>query len=457
MDVIGNVCRSRGMFKEARPLLEEALRIRQQLDPNDAQVASSLHNLAWLDFDTGNWKIAEQLYRQALAIRARQSGREGELAAANTKFNLAWLLGQSNRAREAEGLFREVLAVRTKHLGLGHRDVKIAAFAVILVRQPGPSDLLKEVDTVAAAVGPGEVAGMLSVGMTYFRAATLRRQGKYADAEPLYREVLAHLREHFGSDDNLFVPLLLGDYAGMLRQMGNLVEAEALFREAMTIGRRLVPNHWALADGQRELADYLCARGDFDEAAALLEDSVRILAACERPELANAIRSLGRVESGRGDYQRAEACFRKSLEMVERSQGPKSEIFSRKCDLANCLHDRCAFAEAEALVRDAVSMKRSLFAGLDDAHYLQWQADFLRDQGRHEEAAHLDHEALAMVRNRTARVPRGLGRSHHVRRRAGHRRRVAGNREVPPSAIGSREKALAGGEPQCSPLDWRSG
>ena len=191
MDVIGNVCRSRGMFKEARPLLEEALRIRQQLDPNDAQVASSLHNLAWLDFDTGNWKIAEQLYRQALAIRARQSGREGELAAANTKFNLAWLLGQSNRAREAEGLFREVLAVRTKHLGLGHRDVKIAAFAVILVRQPGPSDLLKEVDTVAAAVGPGEVAGMLSVGMTYFRAATLRRQGKYADAEPLYREVLA--------------------------------------------------------------------------------------------------------------------------------------------------------------------------------------------------------------------------------------------------------------------------
>ena len=89
--------------------------------------------------------------------------------------------------------------------------------------------------------------------------------------------------------------------------------------------------------------------------------------------------------------------------MVERSQGPKSEIFSRKCDLANCLHDRCAFAEAEALVRDAVSMKRSLFAGLDDAHYLQWQADFLRDQGRHEEAAHLDHEALAMVRNRTVR------------------------------------------------------
>ena len=66
----------------------------------------------------------------------------------------------------------------------------------------------------------------------------------------------------------------------MLRQMGNLVEAEALFREAMTISSA-VPNYWALADGQRELADYLCARGDFDEAAALLEDSVRILAACD--------------------------------------------------------------------------------------------------------------------------------------------------------------------------------
>ena len=66
---------SRRKYKQAEPLLQRALAIReQQLEPDHPNTAESLNNLAVLYDKQGKYKQAEPLLQRALAIRERTVG-----------------------------------------------------------------------------------------------------------------------------------------------------------------------------------------------------------------------------------------------------------------------------------------------------------------------------------------------------------------------------------------------
>ena len=77
----------------------------------------------------------------------------------------------------------------------------------------------------------------------------LQFQGKYDEAEPLFREALTVCCEVLGDRHNLETLTAIGNLASLLLDQGKLDEAEPLFREALagkreTLGdRHLTPEH----------------------------------------------------------------------------------------------------------------------------------------------------------------------------------------------------------------------
>ncbi len=70
MDVMGTVHKNLMLFEAARPLLEDALRIRRQLHGEEhLDVASSLQDLGAVLYFTGELDQAESAFRRALKIR----------------------------------------------------------------------------------------------------------------------------------------------------------------------------------------------------------------------------------------------------------------------------------------------------------------------------------------------------------------------------------------------------
>ena len=61
----------------------------------------------------------------------------------------------------------------------------------------------------------------------------LKEQGKYDEAEPLYREALKVRRETLG-DRHPDTLISINNFGGLLKNQGKYDEAEPLFREALT-------------------------------------------------------------------------------------------------------------------------------------------------------------------------------------------------------------------------------
>src|SRR5260370_28512666 len=83
---VGWYLNDRARYREAEPLYQRALAIReQQLGPEHPDTASSLNNLAVLYRAQGKYEQAEPLLKRALAIAEQQSGPQHPVTA--TKLN----------------------------------------------------------------------------------------------------------------------------------------------------------------------------------------------------------------------------------------------------------------------------------------------------------------------------------------------------------------------------------
>ncbi len=290
LDAIGSAYRSLGLLDRAEPLLIEALHLRTgHLGAGHEDTATSLYHLGWLRHDQARSDEAEALYRQALA-RCREAGAGDGLRAAAVMLNLAWVLshrhGLPARAspEEIEVLLQEVVCIRRRHLGERHRDIAVALAGLVFLRLDrkdveGAARGLREVK--AALAGPDRAGDILA---TYLLAKLVRQARRYDEAEPLYRQVFEQCRAGLGEDHPLSI-LLLGDYAGLLRDKGDMEGAVRAIRQALVLGRRS-PIRWHPAgiDARLQLGDYERGRGNATEAERLYTEAAEVARAVNRPE-----------------------------------------------------------------------------------------------------------------------------------------------------------------------------
>jgi len=192
---LGEVYLEEGRMREAEPLFRRVLEARQNApQPDPANTAVALADLAAVYKNTGKLVRSEALLRQALAIL------EGHLGPDDPMLSIA--LGPLGSVLACEGKYKEALSVTERTWRILRQDPRV----------PEP-DLINTMSTL---------------GMLYSLT------GQFREAQSYGREAVAKAEAIYGSD-HYRLGWHLANYAGILKRMGRKDEAKAVRQRSAAI------------------------------------------------------------------------------------------------------------------------------------------------------------------------------------------------------------------------------
>lgn len=229
----------------------------------------------------GRQAEAEALARRALVIAENEYGLD-HLEVAEALDDLARVLPAEN-SREEEALYRRALAIKRTAYGEEHAEYARALHAV---------------------------------------AASLMIQGRFDEAEPLFRRVLEIEERTLGPSESLAASV--ANYAQLLMMLQRLPEAEEPSRHALEMVERVAGRDAFLTSSLLiSRASILQAQGREEEAEQVLRRAVPIVErslgvthagfADGLASVANANRRLGRHEEALAFHRRATAIYARRL------------------------------------------------------------------------------------------------------------------------------------------------
>ena len=180
--------------------------------------------------------------------------------------------------------------------------------------------LRRAVDIAEGLSGPPELA-LLRVRALESLAASLRIQGRYHEAETVFRRALAEAEEEFGPSSGP-VADVLGGLGVTFKYAGRFDEAESLFRRAIAIVESGDADPSALATLYHNFGGLEHARGNYEAAEPLARRSVELReqafgpahpdAAADRAALAAIVDALGRHDEAERCSAAPSMCFEAS-------------------------------------------------------------------------------------------------------------------------------------------------
>jgi serine/threonine-protein kinase len=362
LSVVGSVYMSLGQFETAEPILERALSLRRQvLGESHADVAASLNQLAYLLDNQARYARAEELYREALAMRRSLPGED--LAEAESLNDLAGLLRRRGRAGEALPLAEEALRVYREHLS--SEDVLIAESLNnlgLISQELGFYDSAMEYFRDALTMNRrllGEGHPDVAINLSNI-AYLLRRQGDYDAAEPFAREAVALRRSVYG-DTHPRLALSLHNLGSLLHEKGDLAGADSLYREALAMRRlALGSEHPRVAESLNGLALLLSEQGRHAEAEEMMSQSLamrRRLLGPRHPDIAYSLNNMAVVLRRKGDLPAAQMLVEESLVLRREVLGERHPGVGRALQsLASILRERGEAGRARDLLSEALSI-----------------------------------------------------------------------------------------------------
>ena len=394
MGVMGNVYNNLGLYDEAAPLLEEALRVRRELHgPSHEDVAQSSASLAANLADAGEHQRADSLLREALRVRrALYRGDHPRVLASLEQ--LGHFLARRGDLPAADTLYREAFAMhgrlapdtgRLASLLDGHAYVLDA-----LGDLAGSEALHRE----SVALVENRMRGdslILGIALNNL-ALVLTSRGNYAEAEPMIRRSLAIARAYYG-DQHPHTAAGMVNLGRLLLNRSRLAEAESLFLASVEIERRLLgEEHPSLATNLAFVGEVMMARGDFVRAEPYYRRALELRRnglGAEHPWVAISLNELGANLHAQGRLEDAEPMYRQGLELRRRVHPPTHPYVAYSLvGLGKLLIERGEASTAEPLVREALEIRR---ASLPAEHFRVAEVrsllgSALTEQGRYEEA-----------------------------------------------------------------------
>ncbi|MBI3041197.1 MAG: CHAT domain-containing protein [Betaproteobacteria bacterium] len=191
-------------------------------------------------------------------------------------------------------------------------------------------------------------------------AALYQTQGRYAEAEPLYRRSLGIAEKALGPDHR-DVGQSLNNLAELYRGQGRYAEAEPLYRRSLGIREKaLGPDHPDVGGSLNNLAGLYRAQGRFAEAEPLYRRSLRILEKAlgqDHPDVGVSLNNLAELYREQGRFAEAEPLYRLSLGIREKALGPDHPSVGLSLNnLAVLYVAQGRFAEAEPLYRRSLGI-----------------------------------------------------------------------------------------------------
>ena len=376
LDILGDVNRKLGRYREAESLAGQALSIRKNHgSAKPEELAESLYNLGYVLFETDRLDAADSLLHEALDLQKRQFGSV-HAAVAQTQNALGNLRQKQGRFDESEALYKEALSQRSKLLGPTHRKTiaTMNNLAEVLVQKANYAEaeplFRKVLDINRQLLGPDHPHVATSMnGLAYL----LVDVGRLDEAEELQREVLSIRRNHFDSP-HPDLARAVNNLAALLAQKEEYDEAETLYHESLTLRRVIYgENHAAVAIGLNNLAMLAGSRKEFGKAEDLSREALAkfiLLLGEDHPSVAVARSNLARVLRDRDKLEEAIDQLRVALSIRRGKLTEDHPSTARTMsELGEMLHEAGEYEEAESLLVESFD----IFDKLQDTQQEQWE------------------------------------------------------------------------------------
>jgi tetratricopeptide (TPR) repeat protein len=368
MDTLGSVYCTLCLVDKAEPLLQRALTLRREHLPNDhPDLAGSLHTLAWLHHQKGDYTKAQALYRDALAIR-RQHSESAPMALSATLFSLAWLLADLEDFVSSRQMFEEVVELRRRHLGADHRSLAFAQMGLAFVhicdknfpaavephrqgmetlrRLDGDHGLCRSMELLQLGLFAREVPRI---------ARPLLGLGALQDPIRCFKESVKLAKPVLGND-HPYVGVIYHELAATLSADHKDEEAERYFRDCLRIVRRYGWGHPKASFPLLGLCRLLQRRGRRAEAEQLVQDALEARRTCYGPNhyvVADTLAIYAGLLDGPSESSRRVEMFRQALAIYCETPSPAGRVF------VSCFNRLIAWLDPNQLYDAARALARS--------------------------------------------------------------------------------------------------
>jgi tetratricopeptide (TPR) repeat protein len=230
----------------------------------------------------------------------------------------------------------------------------------------------------------------------------LYERGAYAQAEPLFRDMLAAYEKDRGPE-HPDTAAALNNLAMLRKHQGDLAGARPLYERALAIRKTAFgPAHPETAASLNNLAGLLHAQGDLAGARPLYERALAIYETAlgpEQPGTATALNNLALLLHDQRDLAGARSLYERALAIREKALGPENPHTATSLNnLALLLQDQGDLAGARPLHERALAIREKALGPEHPrtATSLNNLASLLRDQGDLAGARPLYERALAI-------------------------------------------------------------
>lgn len=387
-------------FEPAKPLYEEALKIfRMQGMERTIGGLTIINNYGLWLANTGKNEEAHKYFTEAL--EGWRTLNELNHGMAFTLNNLADVKVQRREYKEAEELLLESLALRK--ILFGEQSYQYATVLSNLGRLytemgnyiDAENYIRFSIQCYQASVGESHP---LYAGALNHLAKLYWKQDKKKESENLLRLVLTIHEQTNGANSPEYA-LTQNDLAEILRLGAFYGEAEQLLLNALKIlGQYLGPTNSEYVMVQNNLANLYQEINNFDRAEEILLRNIDLLAQNQDKDLGayeTLLNNLGNLYHRSGRYFESIKVFEEALEMRKKAGGDNHP------DTAQSMNNFAASltyiqpAYAQALLRQALSIYENSL-GKEHPWYAQALNNLsylLATQGQHEEAIRLQRES----------------------------------------------------------------
>ena len=310
-----------------------------------------------------NWPKCQVLFSHAqAAVGFRLSDKRALKAWASILFKAAWFARETGNYDVAAEMDSHALEARIAVLGEGHPDTlnSLENLGMVLSGQ----GKYKDAEVVYRRVlqlrekflGPNHPDTIDSISNL---ALILSRQGRYNEAEIMHRKDVEESERVLG-DTHADTLTAINNLGLALERLGKYEEAEAMHRKALAGREKILQHeHIETLDSVRNLALVLQKQGSLEVAKAMCEralDGHEKHCGHDHPATLMCIDSLGSVLQAQGKFEEAEVMHRSALEGYEKRQWQEHPYMLASFGFLGCALSRQGkYEEAELMLRKALT------------------------------------------------------------------------------------------------------
>jgi tetratricopeptide (TPR) repeat protein len=316
-----------GRYDEAESVCKRVIQLcRKKLQGSDTRIATSLHNLARVLKERGDFSNAMEYYAEALAMREKLFGIEHDqtLVTMNDIAVLSDQLGQTQKAIEQ---YKKILAIREKISGSEHKETLITTNNLaVCLKNIGCIDESNQLFTQVLIIRerileknhPDIAHSLNDLGNA------LNQQGKFEEAERHYRRAIM-IREHIFGTNHIVCSTSYHNLSDLLKKMEKLDDAEKYGREALRITEKVLgPNHPKIIIISNNLGEILKSKNRDLDAKGFHLRALRISELNFGEQHRNTgvtLNHLGLLHKKNKDFVNARLCFDRALDIFKKQLG----------------------------------------------------------------------------------------------------------------------------------------